>query len=65
MLSKIVDNRDHTNLLDLPTADITAASQVRSIENVWLKGTTASEQVKLLHALKGVGVGTNWVGKLC
>ena len=45
------------------TAGTTAAPPVTSIESIWLKVTLAKEQVKLLHALKGVGVGTNSVEK--
>ena len=61
MLSNTVDNRDHPKLLVSPTADLTAASHTTSIEIYWNKATLASEQVKLLHDLKGVGVGTNGV----
>ena len=61
MLSKFVDTGGYNKSHEPSTAGLTAAAHQTSIEIAWLKSTLASQQVKMLHALKGVGIGTNKV----
>ena len=61
-MSNIVDIRDHESSHSISTAD-KAAPCLESIELVWHKATLANEQVKLLHTLRDIGIGTNMVEK--